>query len=130
MFSVFVSYKGNELQCVDTKFLDDTKLGKWLIQWRVVLLFRDANKAEKWADRNVKFNIENFKVLYLRRNNLVYQYTLDLTGKKAAFQKRTWKLNMNMSQELPKVKKASCILACMSKIADIAGLAGWPFVSI
>lgn len=64
--------------CTLSKLAEDTKLGGVDdMPEDCAAIQRDLNHLEKWSDRNLmKFNKGMCKILLLRRNNPVHQYTL------------------------------------------------------
>lgn len=72
LFNIFI----NDLDNALSKSADDTKLGVVVdTPGRCATIQRDAEKPEKWADKNLlkKFNKEKCKVLNLGKNNPMHQ---------------------------------------------------------
>ena len=79
----------------------------------------DLDRLEKWPNRNfMKSNKEKGKVLDLRKNNSMHQYTLGVTELESSLAEKELgvlvdtKLNMSQ-QRILAAKKANCILGCI-----------------
>jgi len=80
---IFISGLDDVAECTLSKFLDDTKRGGMADtpEGRAAI-WRDLDRLEKWADRNLmRFSKGNCKVLHLKRNKPMHQYILRITGK-------------------------------------------------
>jgi len=77
LFNIFISDIDNEIECILSKFADDTKLSGAVNTsegWDTIQ--RELDKLRKWAC----VNLMRCKVLHLEWGNLHYQYRLEDAG--------------------------------------------------
>ncbi|CAM5115200.1 unnamed protein product [Eretmochelys imbricata] len=128
LFNIFINDLEDDVDCILSKFANDTKLGGEvdMLEGRDRIQ-RDLDKLEDWAKRNVmRFNKDKCRVLHLRWSlhlrwkNPMHRYRLgtEWLGSSSAEKdlRVTVDKKLDMSQQCAFVaKKASGILGCISK---------------
>ncbi|GAB0204140.1 mitochondrial enolase superfamily member 1 [Grus japonensis] len=120
LFNIFVSNMDSGIECILSKFADDTKLcgavntleGRDAIQ-------RDLDRLERWARANrTKFNKAKCKVLYMGQSNPKHDYRLGREWIESSPEEKD--LGMLMDKKFNKTwqhalagQKANCILGCI-----------------
>lgn len=78
LFTVFINNTDEGIECILSKFEDDTKLRDAvdsLERWNDIQTYLD--KLKKWANGNLRrFNRIRYKVVHLHQGNPQYQYKL------------------------------------------------------
>jgi len=92
VFNFFISDLDEELECILSKFADDSNLGGVMDTpegCAAIQCYLDV--LESWAERNLmRFNKSKCGVLNLRRNNPVHQYRLGMDLLESSSGGGTW----------------------------------------
>jgi len=122
LFSFFINDLAEELECILSKFADDTKLGGVVdTPEGCAAILQGLDRLESWAERNLmKFNKGKCRVLHLGRNNLMHQYRLGGDVLESSSAERVLGVlvddRLTMSQQCAlAAKKANGILGCIKK---------------
>jgi len=123
LFNFFINNLDEELECILSKFADDTKQGGVVdTPEGCAAIQQDLHRLESWAERNLmRFNKGKCRVLHLGRNNLMHQYRLgDDLLESSSVESDLGVLvdnRLTMSQQCRlAAKKANVILGCIKKI--------------
>jgi len=132
LFGLFFNDLDEELECILSKFADDTKLGDVVdTPEGCAAIQQDLDSLESWAQRNLmKFNKGKCRVLHLGRNNPMQQYRLRVDLPESSSVKRDLGVlvddKLTTSQQCALVaEKANGILGCIKRsVASTSSLRG------